>query len=128
MSPWGDRWFLDEMTISIRGERRYLWPAVDQDGDVLEIRLQKDKNTAAAKRIFRRLLKGQESVPLDITTDQHGGYRAAKRKVMRSVHHCRDRYANNRVELSHEHTRARERQMGGGFERSLQTWSEVTYA
>lgn len=111
--PHGDRWFLDERTVSIHGQRRYLWRAVDQDGDVVDILVQKRKNTAAAKWFFRKLLKGQGGVPLDITTNKLGSYRAAKREEMRSVPHCQDRYANNRAEVSHEHTRAQERQMRG---------------
>ena len=109
----GDRWFLDEVTVSICGKRRYLWRAIDQDGDVLDILIQKRKNTRAARRFFFKLLKGQGQPSLDITTDKLGSYVAAKREVMASVAHCRDRYANNRAEVSHEHTRARERQIRG---------------
>lgn len=109
----GDRWFLDEVVVSICGERRYLWRAVDQDGDVLDILVQKRKDTKAARRFFRKLLKGQGQLPLEITTDKLGSYGAAKRKVMPLVPHCQDRYANNRAEVSHEHTRGRERQMRG---------------
>jgi putative transposase len=105
----GDRWFLDEVVVSIRGKRRYLWRAVDQDGDVLDILVQKRKDAKAARRFFRKLLKGQGQLPLDITTDKLASYGAAKREVMPSVPHCRDRYANNRAEVSHEHTRERER-------------------
>ena len=107
----GDRWFLDEVVVSICGERRYLWRAVDQDGDVLDILVQKRKDTKAARRFFRKLLKGQGQLPLEITTDKLGSYGAAKRKVMPSVPHCQDRYANNRAEASHQHTRQHERQM-----------------
>ena len=109
----GDRWFLDEMVVSIGGKRRYLWRAVDQDGDVLDVLVQKRKDTKSAKRFFRKLVKGHGEVPLEITTDKLGSYVAAKRDVMPSVPHCRDRYANNRAEISHEHTRARERPMRG---------------
>ena len=59
------------------------------------------------------LLAEREQVPIDITTDKLGSYRSAKREVMPSVPHCRERYANNRAEVSHAHTRARERQMRG---------------
>ena len=111
--PRGDRWFPDEMTVSIRGQRRYLWRAVDQEGDVLDILIQKRKNTQAAKTFFRKLLKGHSRVPFDITTDKLGSYQAAKREAMRSVPHHRERYANTLAEVSHEHTRARERQMRG---------------
>ena len=109
----GDRWFLDEMVVSIGGRRRCLWRAVDQDGDVLDILVQKRKDTRSARRFFRKLLKGQGELPMGITTDKLGSYIAAKREVMASVPHCRDRYANSRAEVSHEHTRMRVRQMRG---------------
>ncbi len=109
----GDQWFLDEVVVSIRGKRRYLWRAVDQDDDVLDILVQKGKDAKVARRFFRKLLKGQGPLPLDITTGKLASYGAAKREVMRSVPHCRDRYASNRVEVSHERTRARERQKRG---------------
>ena len=111
--PRGDCWFLDEVTVSIQGRRRYLWRAVDQDGDVIDILVQKRKDTPAAKRFFIKLLKSQRQKPIELTTDRLGSSRAAKRQVMPSVAHCLDRYANNRAEVSHEHTRARERQMRG---------------
>ena len=111
--PRGDCWFLDEVTVSIQGQRRYLWRAVDQDGDVIEILVQKRKDTRAAERFFTKLLKSQSQTPLEFTTDRLGSYRAAKRQVMPSVPHCQDRYANNRAEVSHQHTREQERQMRG---------------
>lgn len=111
--PRGDCWFLDEVTVSIQGQRRYLWRAVDQDGDLIDILVQKRKDTGAAKRFFIKLLKSQGELPHQLTTDRLGSCPAAKRQIMPSVPHCRDRYANNRTEVSHEHTRARERQMRG---------------
>ncbi len=111
--PGGDRWFLDEVTVSIQGRRQYLWRAVDQDGDVLDILLQSRKDKRAAKRFFRKLLKGQERTPIELTTDKLRSYGAAKREMMPSVIHSQDKYANNRAEASHEHTREQERQMPG---------------
>ena len=111
--PRGDRWFLDEVTVSIQGQRRYLWRAVDQDGDVIDILVQKRKDTRAAKRFFIKLLKSQGQTPIELTTGKLRSYAAAKREVMPSVPHCQDRYANNRAEVSHEHTREQERQMRG---------------
>lgn len=111
--PRGDRWFLDEVTVSIRGHCRYLWRAVDQDGDVLDILVQTRKDTRAAKRFFRKLLRGQGQTPIEMTTDKLRSYGAAKREIMPSVSHCQDRYANTRAELSHEHTREQERCMRG---------------
>jgi len=111
--PGGDRWFIDEVTVSIQGRRQYLWRAVDQDGDVLDILLQSRKDKRAAKRFFRKLLKGEERTPIELTTDKLRSYGAAKREMMPSVVHCQDKYANNRAEVSHEHTREQERQMRG---------------
>jgi putative transposase len=111
--PRGDRWFLDEVVVSIQGKRRYLWRAVDQDGDFIDVLVHKRKDTRAAKRFFRTLLRSQTEVPIEITTDKLRSYAAAKRDVMPSVAHCHDQYANNRVEVSHEPTREQETQMRG---------------
>jgi transposase-like protein len=89
--------------MSIRGGRRYLRRAVDQDGDMLDILVQKRKDKQAAKRFFRKFPKAP--VPLDITSDKLPSYGAAKKEVMPSVAHWKDKYANNRAEESHEHTR-----------------------
>ena len=107
----GDTWHLDEVFVTIRGQRQYLWRAVDQDGDVLDILVQPRRDRRAAKRFFRKLLKGQGRVPGRLVTDKLRSYAAAHREVMPSVAHCTDQYANNRAEVSHEPTRQRERQM-----------------
>ena len=107
----GDIWFLDEVFVKIRGERHYLWRAVDQDGDTIDILVQRRRNRRAAKRFFRMLLKGQRSAPMRLVTDKLGSYRAAHRELMPSVPHETRRYANNRAEVSHQPTRQRERQM-----------------
>ena len=97
----------------IGGERQYLWRAVDQDGDVIDILVQRYRNARAAKRFFRKLLKGQGSTPWRLVTDKLRSYGAAHRKVMPSVDHNTERYANNLAEVSHQPTRQRERQMRG---------------
>lgn len=66
----GDTWHLDEVFIKIRGERQYLWRAVDQDGDVIDILVQPRRDRKAAKRFFRKLLKGQGRVPGRLVTDK----------------------------------------------------------
>ena len=109
----GDTWFLDEVFVAIRGQRHYLWRAVDQDGDVIDVLVQRWRNAHAAKRSFRKLLKGQGAEPRWLITDKLGSYRAAHRSVMSSVEHVITRYANNRAEVSHQPTRQRERQWGG---------------
>jgi putative transposase len=107
----GDTWHLDEVFVTIQGERQYLWRAVDQDGDVIDILVQPRRDRKAAKRFFRKLLKGQGRVPGRLVTDKLRSYAAAHREVMPSVVHTTKQYANNRAEVSHEPTRQRKRQM-----------------
>jgi len=89
----------------------YLWRAVDQDGNLIDVLVQKRKDKRAAKRFFRKMLKHQGATPTRIATDKLRSYGAAKREVMPSVIHCQDRYANNRAEVSHQPTRQQEHQM-----------------
>ena len=109
----GDTWHLDELFVAIQGRQQYLWRAVDEDGDVIDILVQSRRNRRAAVRFFRILLKNQGCVPRRLITDKLRSYPAARRAVMPSVVHCTDRYANNRAEVSHQPTRQRERQMRG---------------
>ena len=107
----GDVWHLDEVFVKIGGERHYLWRAVDQDGDVIDILVQRYRNARAAKRFFRKLLKGEGSTPWRLVTDKLKSYGGAHRSLMPSVDHNTARYENNRAEVSHQPTRQRERQM-----------------
>ena len=109
----GDVWHLDEVFVNIQGQRHYLWRAVDQDGDVIDILVQRYRNARAAKRFFRKLLKGQGSKPWQLVTDKLRSYGAAHRSIMPSGGHNSERYANNLAEVSHQPTRQRERQMRG---------------
>jgi putative transposase len=97
--------------IAIRGKRHYLWRAVDQDGDVIDILLTKRRDRQAAKRFFRKALKRQGQVPWQLVTDKLRTYQAAHREVFPSVVHRTGLYENNRAEVSHQHTREQERQM-----------------
>jgi putative transposase len=107
----GDRWQLDEVFIKINGVQHYLWRAVDQDGVVLDVLMQSRRNTKAAKRFFKKLLKGLRYVPRVVVTDKLGSYGAAKREIIPHVEHRQSRYLNNRAENSHQSTRQRERRM-----------------
>jgi putative transposase len=109
----GDKWHLDEVFLNIHGERHYLWRAVDQDGHVLDILVQRRRDQKAAKKFFRKLLKGLTYVPRVIITDKLKSYGAAKREILPSVEHRQHRYLNNRAENSHQPTRQRERRMQG---------------
>ncbi|SRR6266498_1727425 len=107
----GDQWHLDKVFLKINGRIHYLWRAVDQDGDVLDILVQRKRDQKAAKKFFRKLLKGLRYVPRAIITDRLRSYSAARAEVMPSVEHLQQKYQNNRAENSHQPTRLRERQM-----------------
>jgi putative transposase len=109
----GDKWHLDEVFLTINSERYYLWRAVDQDGNILDVLVQRQRDKHAAKKFFRRLLKGCQYIPRVVITDKLKSYGAAKRESLPSVEHRQHRYLNNRAENSHQPTRQRERRMRG---------------
>jgi len=109
----GDTWHIDEVFVTIQGERQYLWRAVDQDGDVIDILVQRRRNQRAAERFFRRLLKSQGREPRWLVTDKLRSYDAAHRTIMPTVSHINQVYANNRAEVSHQPTRQQEYHMRG---------------
>src|ERR687883_330816 len=98
----GDKWHLDEVFLTINGKRHYLWRAVDQDDNGLDILVQSRRNKQAAKKFFRKLLKGLRYVPRVIITDKLKSYGAAKREILPGVEHRQSRYLNNSLfEVSH---------------------------
>jgi putative transposase len=107
----GDRWHLDEVFLKINGRVHYLWRAVDQDGDVLDILVQSHRDKKAAKKFFRKLLKTLSYFPRALITDKLRSYCAAKAELLPSVEHLEQKYQNNRAENSHQPTRLRERLM-----------------
>ncbi|NMM92667.1 IS6 family transposase [Rhodococcus sp. SRB_17] len=109
----GDKWHLDEVFIRVRGVRKYLWRAVDQHGNVLDILIQSKRDGKAATRFFRALLKKQGHPPRVLITDKLPSYQVAHRKMMSTTEHRRNKYLNNRCENSHQPTRQRERAMKG---------------
>jgi len=127
----GDRWHVDEVFLKINGRLHYLWQAVDQDGEVLDILVQSRRDKKAAKKFFRKLLKGFRYVPRAIITDKLKSYNAAKAEVLPSVEHCQQKYQNNRAENSHQLTRLRERVMrrfksSGHAQRFLSAFGIIT--
>jgi len=140
----GDKWHLDEVFLTINNERYYLWRAVDQDGTMLDILVQRRRDKHAAKRFFRKLLKGCRYVPRVIITDKLESYGAAKQEMLPGVEHRQYRYLNNRAENSHQPTRQRERSLQGfkspgprrhrllaaeyrhEMRKRFQTWQELT--
>ena len=100
----GDAWYLDEVFVTCHGRRQYLWRAVDQDGDVLDLLVQSRRDRRAAARFFRKVLNGQGRSPRRLVTDTLGRDSAAHRAVMPSVVHSTRQDANNRAEVSHQPT------------------------
>ena len=109
----GDKWHLDEVRIVINGEVYWLWRAVDQNNQTLDILMQKRRSKRAAKRFFRKLLKGLCYVPRVIITDKLRRYGAARKEILPGVEHRRHKGLNNRAEISHQPTRRQERRMRG---------------
>ncbi len=107
----GGTWHLDEVFVAIQGRQQYLWRAVDEDGDAIDILVQSRRNRRAVTLFFRKLLKGQGREPRRLITDKLRSYAAAHRTVMPSVVHRTAQYENNRAEVSHQPARQRERQM-----------------
>ena len=97
--------------VRINGKQHYLWRAVDQDGDVIDVFLQSRRDGAAAKRFFKRLLRTHGEEPRQIVTDKLRSYGVAQRELIPETLHNTAQYANNRAELSHQPTRVRERGM-----------------
>jgi putative transposase len=107
----GDKWHMDEVFLAIKGERHYLWRAVDQEGNVLDILVQRRRDKKAAKKFFRKLLKGLSYVPRVIITDKLKSYGAANREILPGVEHRQHKGLNNRAENSPQPTCERERRL-----------------
>ncbi len=105
------RWHLDEMVVKIAGKRNWLWRAVDEEGEVLDILVQSRRDTKAAVRLMRKLIRKQGFAPEVLVTDRLGSYGAAKRKLGLLARHEQGLRKNNRAENSHQPTRRRERKM-----------------
>ncbi len=124
------RWHLDEMVVSIQGRRMYLWRAVDSEGEVLDLLVQPKRDTKAALRLMRKLLKKQGYAPDELVTDKLGSYGAARRELNLSARHERGLRKNNRAENSHQPVRRRERKMqrfksAGSAQRFLSMYAPV---
>jgi putative transposase len=118
---YGDTFFIDEVFVKINGKQHYLWRAVDQDGEVVDVFLQAKRDGAAAKRFFKRLLRSNGGEPRKIVTDKLRSYGVAHRELVPEAIHDTSQYANNRAEQSHESTRVRERGMRGPASRRFKS-------
>jgi putative transposase len=108
---YGDIFYIDEVFVKISGKQHYLWRAVDQDGEVVDVFLQAKRDGAAARCFFKRLLRSHGGEPRKIVTDKLRSYGVAHRGLIPETVHSTQQYENNRAEQSHEATRERERGM-----------------
>ncbi|CAO3424409.1 IS6 family transposase [Azospirillum endophyticum] len=105
------RWHLDEMMIGVSGKLMYLWRAVDDEGEVLEVLVQPRRDKAAARKLMRKLLKKHGFVPTQNTINKLRSYGAAFRQLGLTAHYEQGRRTNNRAEVSHQPVRRREHKM-----------------
>ena len=106
---YGDTFYIDEVFVRINGKQHYLWRAVDQDGEVVDVYLQTKRDGNSAKRFFKRLLRSHGSESRKILTDKLRSYGVAHWELILDTIHSTKQYENNRSEQSHEATRVRER-------------------
>jgi len=108
----GDKWFLDEVALTMNKRRYWLWRAVDQDGTVLDILVQSRRDQHAAERFLRRVLDGENGAqPRVVITDKLASHPPALRRVLPNTEQRRHKRLNNRAENSHRPVRKRERAM-----------------
>jgi len=105
------RWHLDEMVVRISGKRMYLWRAVDDEGEVLDVLVQRRRDKAAARKLMRKLLKKQGFAPSVVVTDKLRSYSSAFKDLGLSARHEQGLRQNNRAENSHLPVRRRERKL-----------------
>ena len=108
----GDRWFVDETYVKVAGRWRYLYRAVDQYGQVIDVLLAEQRDTAAARRFFTHALR-HGPTPVEVTTDKAGPYLRVLDELVPTAARVTERYSNNRIEADHGRLKARLRPMRG---------------
>jgi transposase-like protein len=109
----GDRWFVDETYVKVGGRWRYVYRAVDQFGQVIDVYVSKRRDTAAARGFLRRALGTSAVQPSEVTTDKAPTYLRVLDELAPQALHRTEQYANNRVEADHGQLKRRRRPMRG---------------
>jgi IS6 family transposase len=109
----GDRWFVDETCVKVAGRWRYVYRAMDQFGQVIDVFVSARRDAEAARRFFDRALRSAKVTPAEVVTDKAAVYPRVLEEVAASAWHRTDRYANNRVEADHAQLKWRLRPMRG---------------
>jgi IS6 family transposase len=108
----GDRWFVDETYVKVAGRWTYLYRAIDQYGQVVDVWLSDHRDLASARSFFTDALTAG-SVPVEVTTDRAPGYPRVLEELLPAALHVTKQYANNQVEADHGRLKARLRPMRG---------------
>src|SRR5215204_6748075 len=109
----GDRWQVDETYVKVAGRWRYVYRAIDQSGQVIDLFVSARRDAKAARRFFDQAISATKVTPVEVTTDQAPVYPAVLEDLLPAAWHRTDRYANNRVEADHGRLKARLRPMRG---------------
>jgi transposase-like protein len=109
----GDRWQVDETYVKVAGRWRYIYRAIDQFGQVVDVFVSRQRDAAAAHQFFQRAIGATKVSPVEVTTDQAPVYPAVLEERLPAAWHRTDRYANNRIECDHGRLKARLRPMRG---------------
>jgi transposase, IS6 family len=109
----GDRWQVDETYVKVAGRWRYVYRAIDQFGQVIDVFVSPRRDTAAARRFFERAIGTTRVMPIEVTTDRAAAYPAVLEDLLPATWHRTDQYANNCIECDHGRLKARLRPMRG---------------
>jgi transposase-like protein len=109
----GDRWFVDETYVKVAGHWRYVYRAIDQFGQVIDVLVSRQRDAKAARRFFQQAIGATKITPVEVTTDQAPVYPVVLEELLPAAWHRTDRYANNQVECDHGRLKVRLRPMRG---------------
>jgi IS6 family transposase len=109
----GDRWFVDETYLKVAGRWVYLYRAIDQFGQVIEVFVSTRRDSTAARRFFERAIGTTRTRPVEVVTDRAPTYPLVVEELVPAAWHRTDRYANNAIEADHGRLKARLRPMRG---------------
>jgi transposase-like protein len=103
----GDRWQVDETYVKITGQWRYVYRAIDQFGQIVDVFVSPRRNSKAARRFFERAIGASKITPVEVVTDHAPVYPGVLEELAPAAWHRTDQYANNRVECDHDRLKAR---------------------
>jgi transposase-like protein len=109
----GNRWYVDETYVKVAGRWRYVYRAIEQFGQVIDVLVSAHRDATAARRLFQRAISETKVTPAETTTDRAQVYPAVLEELLPAAWHRTDQYANNRIECDHGRLKARLRPMRG---------------